>query len=173
MQVENHKEEVPFSHYEGLFRSLDPAEAQKRLPSVRFSDGTFALTLLGREYRISWPEYAIVPADGGTVPPLPEQTFLLRCLLEGKETAFGGRMLTFREMPWGELYSKPFAGRVHHNDIRVALLFFICGRKYFLGFSHEKFRIGNVVADGILPGVVNGLRNDFHAVHLFGTQCHK
>ena len=112
MQVENHKEEVPFSHYEGLFRSLDPAEAQKRLPSVRFSDGTFALTLLGREYRISWPEYAIVPADGGTVPPLPEQTFLLRCLLEGKETAFGGRMLTFREMPWGELYSKPFAGRV-------------------------------------------------------------
>ena len=24
MEIENHKEEVPFAHYEGLFRELDP-----------------------------------------------------------------------------------------------------------------------------------------------------
>lgn len=112
MQVENHKEEVPFSHYEALFRDLDPQEAQRRLPSVRFEGGAFTVTLLGRTYTIAWPSYEIKPLDGGPVPPLPEQTFLLRCLLEGKETSFGGQMLTFREMPWGELYSKPFAGRV-------------------------------------------------------------
>ena len=33
MQVENHKEEVPFAHYETLFRNLDPQETLKRLPS--------------------------------------------------------------------------------------------------------------------------------------------
>ena len=27
MQIENHKEEVPFAHYEQLFAQLNPAEA--------------------------------------------------------------------------------------------------------------------------------------------------
>ena len=30
MQIENNKEEVPFSYYEGLFQNLDPAEAVAR-----------------------------------------------------------------------------------------------------------------------------------------------
>ena len=44
--------------------------------------------------------------------PLPVQTFLLRYLLEGKQVAPTGKYLTFREMPWGELYIKPYTGRV-------------------------------------------------------------
>ena len=50
--------------------------------------------------------------DGGVLPPLPTQTFLLRYLLEAKEVAWGGEWKTFREMPWGELYIKPYTGRV-------------------------------------------------------------
>ena len=50
--------------------------------------------------------------DGGAVPPLPTQTFLLRYLLETKEAAWSGEWKTFREMPWGELYIKPYTGRV-------------------------------------------------------------
>ena len=46
------------------------------------------------------------------MPPLPTQTFLLRYLLEGKSVADTGKWLTFREMPWGELYIKPYTGRV-------------------------------------------------------------
>ena len=30
MQIENHKEEVPFAHYEELFRKADPAEIAAR-----------------------------------------------------------------------------------------------------------------------------------------------
>ena len=112
MQVENHKEEVPFSHYEALFRQLDPAEAAARLPDVAWDGKAFTLTLLGRGYDISHPAYAIRALDGGAVPPLPTQTFLLRYLLEGKTVAATGNWLTFREMPWGELYIKPYTGRV-------------------------------------------------------------
>ena len=36
MQIENHKEEVPFSHYESLFRSLDPADVAARLDGVKW-----------------------------------------------------------------------------------------------------------------------------------------
>ena len=111
MPVENHKEEVPFSHYVGLFHDLDPQAALKRLPSVAFDGRQFTLTLLGRTYDILWPDYALSPRDGGALPALPLQTFLLRCLLEAKELPDPGQWKTFREMPWGELYIQPFTGR--------------------------------------------------------------
>ena len=111
MQIENHKEEVPFSHYEERFRSLDPQEAAERT-GTQWGGKEFYVNLLGREYAISHPVYGIRPLDGGALPVLPVQTFLLRYLLESRETAWLGEWKTFREMPWGEMYIKPYTGRV-------------------------------------------------------------
>ena len=74
MQTENHKEEVPFSHYEALFRQMDPEEALSRLPDVHWDGKGFTLKLLGRAFVIAWPAYEIRAVDGGAVPPLPTQT---------------------------------------------------------------------------------------------------
>lgn len=112
MQIENNKEEVPFSYYEGLFRNLNPMDAADRLPDVKWDGKELYVNLLGREFAISHPEYAIRATDDGAVPPLPTQTFLLRYLLEGKKVMSTVNWLTFREMPWGELYIKPYTGRV-------------------------------------------------------------
>ena len=112
MQIENHKEEVPFAFYEEKFRALDPADVQQRLKGVSYDGSAFTVTLLGRTYSISHPEYAIRALDGGTLPPLPTQTFLLRYLLESRDVAWKGEWKTFREMPWGEMYIKPYTGRV-------------------------------------------------------------
>ena len=112
MQVENHKEEIPFSYYEGLFAKLEPQEASRRLTDIQWDGKEFYVNLLGRAYAIAHPVYAIRALDGGNVPPLPTQTFLLRYLLEGRTVAAVGNWLTFREMPWGELYIKPYTGRV-------------------------------------------------------------
>ena len=112
MQVENNKEEVPFAHYEELFRCLNPADAAARLSDVRWDGKKFTVKLLGREFAIAHPDYAIRALDGGPVPPLAAQTFLLRYLLESKNVAWGGTWKTFREMPWGEMYIKPYTGRV-------------------------------------------------------------
>ena len=111
MQIENNKEEVPFSHYEEQFRSLEPAAAVSRT-GVKWDGKEFYVNLLGREYAIAHPDYAIRAVDGGALPPLPTQTFLLRYLLEAKELTWNGEWKTFREMPWGELYIKPYTGRV-------------------------------------------------------------
>ena len=112
MEIENHKEEVPFAHYEALFRSLDPQEALARLGDVSWDGQEFRLKLLGREFAIRHPEYAIRALDNGSIPPLPTQTFLLRYLLESRQVPWQGGWKTFREMPWGEMYIKPYTGRV-------------------------------------------------------------
>ncbi len=112
MQIENHKEEVPFSHYEQIFAKADAQEIAGRLDDVKWDGKEFYVNLLGREYAISYPVYALRVTDGGALPPLPVQTFLLRYLLESKTVSWNGGWKTFREMPWGELYIKPYTGRV-------------------------------------------------------------
>ena len=111
MQVENHKEEVPFAHYEELFRNMDPQEATSRT-GAKWDGKEFYVNLLGRVFAVSHPVYAIRALDGGNLPTLPTQTFLLRYLLESKKVPWAGQWKTFREMPWGEMYIKPYTGRV-------------------------------------------------------------
>ena len=112
MEIENHKEEVPFAHYEALFKKLDPQEVTERLPDVSFDGQAFRVTLLGRDFQITYPGCEFIAGDGGALPLLPTRTFLLRYLLESKAVPFDGSWKTFREMPWGEMYIKPYTGRV-------------------------------------------------------------
>ena len=122
MQVENHKEEVPFEHYAELFAKADAKEMAERT-GTNFDGEKFYVNLLGVEYAISYPAAAFTPGAA-----LPVQTFLLRWLLEGKKVSWQGNWKTFREMPWGELYIKPYTGRVL---TRAAFTF---------GFKLEKFK---------------------------------
>ena len=128
MQIENHKEEVPFAHYEAKFRELKPGDAIARLPSVQWDGAEFTVKLLGKRYAISHPDYAIRSLDDEQILPLPTQTFLLRYLLECRETVWKGQWKTFREMPWGELYIKPYTGRV------------LTRAAYTFGFKLDAFR---------------------------------
>ena len=112
MQIENHKEEVPFAYYEEQFKALNPQDAAERLSGVKWDGKEFTVTMLGREFAIAHPAYAIRALDGGKLPPLPTQTFLLRYLLESRDVLWAGEWKTFREMPWGEMYIKPYTGRV-------------------------------------------------------------
>ena len=124
MQVENHKEEVPFEYYVEAFAKADAAEMAART-GAKWDGKEFYVNLLGTEYAISHPVYGIrqvvknnpsvSSADSSLYtrePTLPMQTFLLRYLLESKAVADKGTWKTFREMPWGELYIKPYTGGV-------------------------------------------------------------
>ena len=96
MEIENHKEEVPFAFYEAKFRELNPEDVTTRLSDVRWDGKEFTIRLLGRDFAIAHPGYAIRPLDGGAVPPLPAQTFLLRYLLESRDVRWDGTWKTFR-----------------------------------------------------------------------------
>ena len=114
MEIQNNKEEIPFSYYADLFSKADPAEISARL-GIPFENNTFKITLLGTDYLVHHPESEIVGVDDHIDPkkiPLPTQTYLIRYLLEGKRVPWQNTWKTFREMPWGELYIKPYTGRV-------------------------------------------------------------
>ena len=64
MELENHKEEVPFEHYLEKYKSLDPEEAAQRLNILYdASAGRFQLRFMGREYQVDYPAFAVRPAD--------------------------------------------------------------------------------------------------------------
>ena len=106
MEIQNNKEEIPFSYYADLFSKADPAEISARL-DLPFENNTFRVTLLGNTYTVSFPSAEVSPNL-----PIPTQTYLIRYLLEGKRIPWQNTWKTFREMPWGELYIKPYTGRV-------------------------------------------------------------
>ncbi len=111
MQIENHKEEVPFAYYASRFREMDPRETAKRLPESQWDGKQFYVQLMHRSYVVAYPECSIRALMDDSVPPLGTQTFLLRYLLESGNAAWLGGWKTFREMPWGETYQKAFSGR--------------------------------------------------------------
>lgn len=112
--IENNKEMVPFEHYVGLFEKLDPVEAAQRCGVKYDADTrTFTMRLLYVDYEITWPEFSIRSSDetGIALKSLPAQMLLIRYLLEGKASRGSGNFVTYREMPWGDVYIKPFTGR--------------------------------------------------------------
>lgn len=112
--IENNKEMVPFEHYIALFADIDPKEAAERC-GVKYDEQnqSFTVRLLYVDYRISWPDFSIHTENekGFALNNLPAQMLIIRFLLEGKVSVGSGDFLTYREMPWGDVYLKPFTGR--------------------------------------------------------------
>lgn len=119
MEIENHKEEVPFEHYLEKYQSLDPEEAAQRLNILYDANSArFQFHFMGHTYEADYPRFAVRVLDSEDtgsdllMNSLPAKTFILRYLLEGQYIRSSGRFMTFREVPtYGELYIQPFTGR--------------------------------------------------------------
>ena len=89
MEIENHKEEVPFEHYLEKYKSLNPEEAAQRL-NILYDANTqkFRFRFMGHKYEVSYPAFDVqivdMEDDGRNllIHHLPARTFLLRYLLE-------------------------------------------------------------------------------------------
>ena len=64
MEIENHKEEVPFEHYLEKYKSLDPKEAAQRLNIVYDeTEQKFGIRFMGHPYEVHFPEFEIKALD--------------------------------------------------------------------------------------------------------------
>mgnify|MGYP000231831121 FL=1 len=117
------KERIPYEHYLEVYQNADPAEISSRCNVPYDAEKhEFTVSLMGVSYRISWPEYRVqhLGDDGTDGPvigwyPLEEKPnakiLVLRYLTEGGAAPSTGKFLTYREIPWGEVYFKQFQGR--------------------------------------------------------------
>ncbi len=112
----DNKEKRPLLHYKPLYEALDPDEASARCGVAYNRDKkAFALRFMGRDYSIGFPEFSVSPDSEAKFHPLAElpaaQLLIMRYLIEGRYVESKGGFLTFREMPWGEVYKAQFDGR--------------------------------------------------------------
>lgn len=111
------KEKIPYEHYLALYQKADPLEISRRT-GIPYDEEKkeFTLRLMGTGYRVSYPDYTVLHLEERVgVYPLETaanaRILILRYLVEGVEAPSTGKFLTYREIPWGEVYFKQFQGR--------------------------------------------------------------
>ncbi|MBQ4370306.1 MAG: DUF3786 domain-containing protein [Oscillospiraceae bacterium] len=110
MEIKDNKTGVPLEHYRTLFVSKDPFEMSLR-SGIEFRDGSFRLRLLDRPVEISHPDMSIRYADDGAELRPAAKILLLRLITGGSVSASTGKMLSYAEVPWGNVYLANFRGR--------------------------------------------------------------
>lgn len=111
------KEQRPYEYYLKTYQEIDPKEISER---TRFfydeEKKVFTVVFMGSTYEISFPDYKIShKEDEKGVYPLEEamnaKIFMVRYLSEKAKAPSSGKFLTYREVPWGEVYFRQFQGR--------------------------------------------------------------
>lgn len=111
------KEQRPYEYYLKTYQEIDPKEISERT-GFFYDEEKKVLTVvfMGSTYEISFPDYKIShKEDEKGVYPLEEamnaKIFMVRYLSEKAKTLSSGKFLTYREVPWGEVYFRQFQGR--------------------------------------------------------------
>ncbi len=112
------KERIPYEYYLERYQKEDPAAISERT-QIPYDEtaGVFTLRLMGCTYKISWPDYKVTAVEEEVIRHYPLESaanariLVLRYLLEGTAAPACGKFLTYREMPWGEVYFRQFQGR--------------------------------------------------------------
>ena len=140
----DNKERIPFEHYLSEYQKLNPKEAAKRC-GVDYDEERqqFHIRLMGYRYLVDFPEFAVHKEDEDEegafllLDMVPAKIIVLRFLLSAQVVKSSGKYLTYREVPWGEVYFRQF-------EVRCLMRL-----KFGFGFKLDKF------AEGMekLPGV--------------------
>lgn len=140
----DNKERIPLEHYLSEYRNIDPKEAAERC-GVEYDEEKqqFHIRLMGFHYLVDFPEFAVHKEDENEegafllLDMVPAKIIVLRFLISAQVVKSSGKYLTYREVPWGEVYFRQFEGRC------------LMRLKFGFGFKLDKF------AEGMekIPGV--------------------
>lgn len=111
------KEQRPYEYYLKTYQEIDPKEISERTGFFYDEEKkVFTVVFMGSTYEISFPDYKIShKEDEKGVYPLEEamnaKIFMVRYLSEKAKAPSSRKFLTYREVPWGEVYFRQFQGR--------------------------------------------------------------
>jgi hypothetical protein len=103
-------EQRSLDHFLDIYKTLDPAEIAHRC-GLPFDGEAFSLRIMGKSYRACFPVFELRESGGGTLERGYEKILFLRYLCGGKYTPPSDKRLSYREIPWGEVYYRNFEGR--------------------------------------------------------------
>lgn len=117
-QYEKHNLEMqPYRHYLREYQNMDPKDISRHL-KIPFDENTrlFQIKLLEKSYTVSHPEleiHCLDEEDGKAVlcTDIHAKILLLRYFTEGDYMEASGNLLSYRDLPWGEVYYRQFYGR--------------------------------------------------------------
>ena len=131
----DNKERIPFEHYLEEFAKLNPEEASMRT-GIPYHKETkeFQVRMMQKEFLVSWPDCTVRKADpadegyGAAEDTVAAKIMIIRLLTRGVAAVSSGKFLTYRDVPWGEVYYRQFHGRC---ILRLA---------FYYGNKQEAFR---------------------------------
>ncbi|MDR0314122.1 MAG: DUF3786 domain-containing protein [Treponema sp.] len=106
----------PLNWFLEIYRSLDPIEIASRC-NLPFDGDAFSLRIMGTEYRVPFPDYSLIDLNGAENQKAFEKILFIRYLCEGRYAVSTGKQLSYREIPWGDLYFPNFEA---HSIKRLA-----------------------------------------------------
>ena len=114
-EIPNNKEGRPLEYYAAKFREADPLEISART-AVPYDEsrGVFSLTLMNSVYEITHPGFSVrfLRGEGDRLSNYPVgQILVLRFLTGGHFVRSNGSFLSYRDMPWGDVYIGNFTNR--------------------------------------------------------------
>lgn len=140
----DNKERIPLEHYLSEYRNIDPKEAAERC-GVEYDEEKqqFHIRLMGFRYLVDFPEFAVHKEDENEegafllLDMVPAKIIVLRFLISAQVVKSSGKYLTYREVPWGEVYFRQFEGRC------------LMRLKFGFGFKLDKFTEGMEKIPGV------------------------
>jgi hypothetical protein len=111
------------AHYSALYRTLPPDGIAERC-GVPFdtAESAFFLRIMGDGYLAAYPVFALRKQDAevrGAGVDAGIRVLVLRFLCGGKKVPYGGRQLSFADLPWGRVYASNFERRCIMRAERV------------------------------------------------------
>lgn len=115
---EKHNLEMkPYQYYLAEFQNVNPEEVTSRL-DIPFDDNSksFTIKFMQNTYTISYPEFEIhcidkSDKDAILCNDIHAKILMLRYFSEGDYMKAAGDLLSYRDLPWEEVYYRQFYGR--------------------------------------------------------------
>ncbi len=156
----DNKERIPLEHYLSEYRKLDPKEAAERC-GVEYDEerGQFHIRLMGYRYLVDFPEFAVHKEEEEEegafllLDMVPAKIIVLRFLISAQVVKSSGKYLTYREVPWGEVYFRQFEGRC------------LMRLKFGFGFKLDKFAEGMEKIPGVQKLTLGDVSYEFEFIN--------
>lgn len=112
LSEKDNKTRIPYEHYREEFAAADPAEMAARTGIAYDKDKqTFRVRIMGRGCDVKWPELTAADTQGNEYCEYNALILTARFLTAGHAVPTRGKMISYTDMPAGDLYYQAFKGR--------------------------------------------------------------